>query len=59
MRKLKILVVTLAMTLAFATPAFAAVLGPTQIEAGNFSISTGGLLGPTQIEVGNLTLSTD
>jgi hypothetical protein len=59
LRKLKILVVTVAMTLVFATPAFADVLGPTEITAGNFSISTGGLLGPTAIEVGNLTLSTD
>ena len=34
MRKLKILVVTLAMTLVFAAPAFATVLGDTEVNAG-------------------------
>ena len=56
MRKLKILVVTLAMTLAFATPAFASVLGETEVEVGAFEASTE-FLGETEVEVGNFSLS--
>ena len=55
MRKLKILAVTLAMTLAFASPAFASVLGETEVEVGGVSLSTE-FLGETEVEAGNLTL---
>jgi len=41
LRKLKILAVTLAMTLAFASPAFASVLGETEVEAGNLTLTIG------------------
>ena len=56
MRKLKILAVTLAMTLALATPAFATVLGDTEVEVGGVSASTE-FLGETEVEVGNFSLS--
>ena len=58
MRKLKILVVTLAMTLVFATPAFASVLGPLELEVGPVHAHTH-FLGITEVEVGNLDLSID
>jgi len=56
LRKLKILAVTLAMTLAFASPAFASVLGETEVEVGGVSLSTE-FLGETEVEAGNLTLT--
>ena len=56
MRKLKILAVTLSMTLAFASPAFASVLGETEVEVGGVSLSTE-FLGETEVEAGNLTLT--
>ena len=56
MRKLKILVVTLAMTLLFAAPAFAAVLDPLELEVGSVHAHTH-FLGLTEVEAGNLDLS--
>jgi hypothetical protein len=55
LRKLKILAVTLAMTLAFATPAFASVLGETEVEVGGVELGTE-FLAETEVEVGNFTL---
>ena len=56
MRKLKILMVTLAMTLALATPAFASVLGDTEVEVGGVSASTE-FLGETEVEAGPVVLT--
>jgi len=56
LRKLKILVVTLAMTLAFASPAFATVLGETEVEVGGVSLSTE-FLGETEVEAGSVSLT--
>ncbi len=56
MRKLKILVVTLAMTLLFAAPAFATVLGETEVELGpeaNEVRLEHEFLSETEVEVGN------
>ncbi len=56
MRKLKILVVTLAMTLLFAAPAFATVLGETEVEVGpeaNEVRLEHEFLSETEVEVGN------
>jgi hypothetical protein len=55
LRKLKILAVTLAMTLAFATPAFASVLGETEVEVGGVELGTE-FLAETEVEAGNFTL---
>ena len=56
MRKLKILVVTLAMTLLFAAPAFATVLDPLELEVGAVHAHSH-FLGLTEVEVGNIDLS--
>ena len=56
MRKLKILAVTLAMTLALATPAFATVLDPLELEVGAVHAHSH-FLGLTEVEVGNVSLS--
>jgi hypothetical protein len=56
LRKLKILVVTLAMTLLFAAPAFATVLGETEVEVGpeaNEVRLEHEFLSETEVEVGN------
>jgi len=58
LRKLKILAVTLAMTLAFASPAFASVLGPLELEVGAVHAHTH-FLGLTEVEAGNVDLSID
>jgi hypothetical protein len=56
LRKLKILAATLAMTMLFATPAFATVLGETEVEFGSVELSTE-FLAETEVEVGNFTLA--
>jgi hypothetical protein len=56
LRKLKILVATLAMTLMFAAPAFATVLDPLELEVGAVHAHTH-FLGLTEVEVGNFSLS--
>ena len=56
MRKLKILAVTLAMTLLFAAPAFATVLDPLELEVGAVHAHSH-FLGLTEVEVGNIDLS--
>jgi hypothetical protein len=48
--------VTLAMTLALATPAFASVLGDTEVEVGGVSASTE-FLGETEVEAGPVVLT--
>ena len=62
MRKLKILVVTLAMTLVFAAPAFASVLGETEVELGpeaNEVRLEHEFLSETEVEVGNFIFGTN
>jgi hypothetical protein len=56
LRKLKILAVTLAMTMLFATPAFASVLGPLEVEVGGVHAHTH-FLGVTEVEAGNVDVS--
>ena len=56
MRKLKILAMTLAMTLLFAAPAFATVLDPLELEVGAVHAHSH-FLGLTEVEVGNVSLS--
>ena len=61
MRKLKILAVTLAMTLLFAAPAFATVLGETEVELGpeaNEVRLEHEFLSETEVEVGNFIFGT-
>jgi hypothetical protein len=56
LRKLKILVATLAMTLLFAAPAFASVLGETEVEVGPEATEVRlehEFLSETEVEVGN------
>ena len=56
MRKLKILAATLAITMLFATPAFATVLGETEVELGpedNEVRLELEFLSETEVEVGN------
>jgi hypothetical protein len=55
LRKLKILAATLAMTLLFAAPAFATVLGETEVEVGGVELGTE-FLAETEVEAGNFTL---
>jgi hypothetical protein len=56
LRKLKILAVTMAMTLLFAAPAFATVLDPLELEVGAVHAHSH-FLGLTEVEVGNVSLS--
>ena len=56
LRKLKILAVTLAMTLLFAAQAFATVLDPLELEVGAVHAHSH-FLGLTEVEVGNVSLS--
>jgi hypothetical protein len=61
LRKLKILVATLAMTLLSAAPAFATVLDDTKIEVGPEEDETFLLdlefMGETEVDAGNLDLT--
>ena len=56
LRKLKILVVTMAMTMLFAAPAFATVLDPLELEVGAIHAHTH-FLSLTEVEAGNVDLS--
>jgi hypothetical protein len=62
LRKLKILAATLAMTLLFAAPAFATVLGETEVELGpeaNEVRLEHEFLSETEVEVGNFVFGTN
>ena len=62
LRKLKILAATLTLTLAFAAPAFASVLGETEVELGpedNEVRLEHEFLSETEVEVGNFIFGTN